>query len=91
MNNYVLNRETALVLNGKVFALVREDKVTTNEVCKKCSLRDLCIDEVDYHKLTDLCIPDYGSEQWFFVEAGQLTKFQQCELEKSISINISFL
>ena len=91
MSNYVLNRETALILNGKVYALVREEKVTNNDVCKQCSLRDSCIDEADYHQLTDLCITEYGSENWFFVDAGQLTKFQRSELNYSISANINNL
>lgn len=85
MSKYVLNRDTALVLNGKVYALVREEEVTNNSVCLRCPLNDVCIDYEDNHHLSALCMPEEGDSRWFFVNAEQLTKFQQSDLEYNIS------
>lgn len=91
MRKYVLYEDSAIVLEGKVYALVREQEITNNSVCAMCQLKGECIDEEDYHHLSCLCSPEYGSERWFFVNAGELTKFQQNELDISISANISNL
>ncbi len=67
MSKYVLNKETALVLNGEVFVLAREKEITTNTVCDKCDLFDICVDIEDNHKLSDLCIPEEDDGRWFFL------------------------
>lgn len=91
MNNYVVYQNTALIINEKVYALVRESEITNNSVCMQCQLKDVCIDYEDNHHLSALCIPEHGSQKWFFVRAEQLTKFQRSELNYSISANIKDL
>lgn len=66
MSKYVLNEDTALVLNGEVYALAREKETTENSVCDKCSLYDYCVDPEDNHRLSYLCIPEDGDQRWFF-------------------------
>ena len=91
MRKYVLYENTAIVHNGKVYALVREEKITNNSVCAMCSLSGMCIDHEDNHHLLELCIPEHGSERWFFVDAEQLTEFQRLYLDYNISDNIDSL
>lgn len=67
MSKYVLNEETALVLNGEVYVLAREKEITRNTVCDKCALFDICVDGEDNHKLSDLCIPEEFDRRWFFL------------------------
>lgn len=66
MSKYVLNEETALVLNGEVYVLAREKEITENSVCEKCSLYNYCVDFEDIRRLSSLCIPDDGDQSWFF-------------------------
>lgn len=91
MRKYVLNENTALVLNGKVYALVREAEVMNNSVCDQCALYDKCVTFDDNHYLTELCKPEEWDGRWFFIDAGQLTKFQQGELLYYISAYINNL
>lgn len=91
MSKYVLNEKTALVINDKVYALVRESEVINNSVCAKCHLYDKCVDFDDNHHLSALCLPNEWDGRWFFIDAGQLTKFQRGELEYYISANINDL
>lgn len=67
MSKYVLNEETALVINGEVYVLAREKETTRNTVCDKCSLYDICVDIEDNHKLSELCTPDDSDQRWFFL------------------------
>lgn len=91
MRKYVLYQDNAIVLNGKVYALVGEEEIANNSVCAMCSLSGICIDDEGNHHLSELCIPEHGSERWFFVDAGQLNKFLRSELNYSISANINNL
>lgn len=67
MSKYVLNEETALVLDGEVYVLARERELTRNTVCDKCALYDICVDIEDNHKLSELCTPDDSDQRWFFL------------------------
>lgn len=91
MSKYILNRDTALVINRRVYAHVREAEITNNSVCAMCSLNNICIDGEDNHSLADLCMPDDTDGGWFFVDARQLTKFQQCDLDYSVSAYLNNL
>lgn len=88
MSKYILNENNALVINEQVYALVREEKVTTDSVCAKCSLYDTCVDYEDNHHLSALCLPEISDGRWFFVEVEQLTKNQRIDLRKYIYNNI---
>lgn len=66
MSKYILNEDTALVLNGEVYVLAREKEVTKNSVCDKCSLSDVCINDGESHHLSALCMPDENDGRWFF-------------------------
>ena len=67
MSKYILNEETALVLDGEVYVLAREREMTRNTVCDKCALYDICVDIEDNHKLSELCTPDDSDQRWFFL------------------------
>lgn len=67
MSKYILNENTALVLNGEVYVLAREKEITKNSVCDMCSLYDMCVDYEDSHHLSTLCIPEDHEEKWFFI------------------------
>lgn len=66
MSKYVLNEETALVLNGEVYVLVKESNPTSNEVCGKCSLYDKCWQSDETLKYSGLCITEDDDQSWFF-------------------------
>lgn len=66
MSKYVLNENTALILNGEVYVLAREKEIAGNTVCDKCALYDICADIEDNRKLSSLCIPEKGDQRWFF-------------------------
>jgi len=66
MSKYVLNENTALILNGEVFVLAREKEVTNNSVCDQCSLSHICMDDGESHHLSELCIPEKDDYRWFF-------------------------
>ena len=88
MSKYVLNENNALVLDGRVYALVREAEVTENSVCNQCALCNKCYDYDDSRHFADFCIPEPDDDRWFFVNAGVLPKYQQIELESYIEKNI---
>lgn len=90
MSKYILNANTALILNEEVFALVREIEITTNNVCEKCSLNDICFDIHGSSNFYRLCTTEDGDGRWFFVRAWHLTKFQREELDRTISANINY-
>lgn len=66
MSKYVLNEDTALVLNGEVYVLAREKEVTNNSSCDQCSLNHICIVDGESHNLSALCIPEADDGRWFF-------------------------
>lgn len=66
MSKYVLNENTALILNGEVYVLAREKEVTNNSVCDQCSLSHICMDDGESHHLSALCIPEKDDYRWFF-------------------------
>ena len=66
MSKYVLNENTALILNGEVFVLAREKEVTNNSVCDQCSLSHIFMDDGESHHLSALCIPEKDDYRWFF-------------------------
>lgn len=74
MSKYILNKKNALVLNGEVFVLVREKRVTKNSVCDQCHLNDICIDDGESHHLSALCIPEEGDGRWFFFNSLYLSE-----------------
>lgn len=74
MRVYVLDKNTTLVLNGKVFVLAREKKVSNNSVCAQCSLADICIDSEDNHHLSSCCIPNEDDQRWFFLDCQDLSE-----------------
>lgn len=74
MSKYVLNENTALIVNGEVFVLAREKEVTKNSVCDQCSLNDICIDDGESHNLSALCIPKDQDCRWFFKRHKIYTK-----------------
>ena len=85
MSKYILNENTTLILNGKVYALVREEKITNNSVCAQCDLYHACVDFDDSHHLSALCMPNEGDGRWFFVNGWKLTKFQKSAIDYTIS------
>ena len=66
MSKYILNEDTALILDGEVYILAREIEVTKNSVCEQCSLSDVCIDDGESHRLSALCMPNEEDGRWFF-------------------------
>lgn len=66
MSKYVLSEETALILNGQVYSLVREKIVQNNSVCDQCDLYEICTDAEENRKLSDWCIPEDEDQRWFF-------------------------
>lgn len=66
MSKYILNENTALIVNGEVFVLAREEEVTKNGVCDQCSLYDICVVDGDRHNLLALCTPKEEDYRWFF-------------------------
>ena len=66
MSKYVLNENTALIVNGEVYVLAREKVITKNSVCDQCDLYDSCVDYADNHWLSCLCIPEDNEQGWFF-------------------------
>lgn len=91
MSKYVLNENTVLILNEEVYALVRESKVTDNNVCAKCDLYDKCVTFDDNHYLKDLCMPCEEDGRWFFVIAESLTRFEKNVLRNITSGNMKYL
>lgn len=85
MSKYVLNENTAMVLNGELYLLAREKEVTKNSVCDKCSLNDICIDAEDNHRFADLCIPEEEDQRWFFVRNIFCTKEDRQHLMRIIN------
>lgn len=67
MSKYVLNEDTAMILDGEVYVLAREKVVTKNSVCEQCSLSDVCIDDGENHRLSVLCMPNEEDGRWFFL------------------------
>lgn len=74
MSKYVLNENTALIVNGEVFVLAREKEVTKNSVCDKCALFDICADIEDNRNLSKLCVPPDNDQRWFFKRHAIYTK-----------------
>lgn len=74
MSKLILNPETALIIDAEVFYLVREKKMSNNDVCKMCSLQQKCWVVGKYPKYLDLCIPNTGYEGWFFTTNVFLTE-----------------
>lgn len=74
MRVYVLDKNTTLVLNEKVFVLAREKKVTKNSVCDLCSLNDICTDDGESHHFSSLCIPYEDDYRWFFLDCQDLSE-----------------
>lgn len=66
MSKYVLNEDTTLILDGEVYVLAREKEVTSNNVCEKCSLNDICFDIHGSSNFYRLCTPEDGDGRWFF-------------------------
>lgn len=74
MRVYVLDKNTTLVINGEVFVLAREKKISNNSVCAQCALAYKCIDGEDNHHLSTLCIPNEDDQRWFFIDCQDLSK-----------------
>jgi len=74
MKKYVLDKNTALIYNGELFVLARENKVSKNSSCAQCALYDICVDGEDNHHLTSLCIPNKDDGRWFFLDAQYLSE-----------------
>lgn len=91
MRKYVLNENTVLILNEKVYALVRESEVTNNSVCAKCALYHACVDFDDNHHLSALCMPNEDDGRWFFIDAERLTRFQKNDLRDITSDIMEYL
>lgn len=66
MSKYVLNEDTVLILKGEVYVLAREKEVTSNNVCEKCSLNNICFDIHGSSNFYRLCTPEDGDGRWFF-------------------------
>lgn len=66
MSKYILNKDTALIIDGEVYYLVREKKQSNNDVCKMCSLKHKCWVVGETPRYLDFCITNTGYEGWFF-------------------------
>lgn len=85
MRNYILNEETALIIDSEVYYLVREKKKTTNNVCSKCYLQNTCWEDSNIPRYRDLCVPSSGYEGWFFVSNYILSKYRVKKMVESIN------
>lgn len=74
MKIYVLDESTTLVINGKVFVLAREKKVTDNSSCNLCTLHDRCNDYEAILRLSTLCMPNKEDGRWFFIDCQDLSE-----------------
>lgn len=68
MTQYLADASTVLVLNGKPYRLVREILVVSNNPCKMCDLRKLCLSGNGDTNLAPLCRGGDKSDAWFFKE-----------------------
>lgn len=68
MKEMVRNEHTVLVLNGKPYGLYREEFPTTNDVCAKCDLSDVCRSGNGALNLIDICKGEDHPGAWFFLE-----------------------
>lgn len=70
-----------MVLNGDIFVLVREEEPSDNRVCEKCALFDICFNHEGIPGYTIICEAAFPGQGCFFVNANELTKFQQEEVK----------
>lgn len=68
MKRYLADAKTILVLNGQPYRLVREFLIMTNNPCKMCDLRKLCLSGNGDLNLAPLCRGTDRSDAWFFKE-----------------------
>lgn len=87
-----LKKGTVIITEGRIYALFREIRPTTNEVCGKCELRDMCESGIEIHKLSDLCLTYDVPGDGYFLECSSISgkkvgdiAFQQNFLEADAS------
>lgn len=85
MSKFILNPETALIIDAEVYYLVREKKQSNNDVCKMCSLQQQCWVVGETPRYMDLCIPKTGYEGWFFTTNVILTDYKAKRLVELIN------
>lgn len=66
MSKYIIEGETFLFFNQGIYVLVREEEVSKNDPCLKCSLFCGCHQPVGIYAFRGLCTPDEDDERWFF-------------------------
>lgn len=64
---------SVIIVEGRIYALFRETRPTTNEVCGKCELRETCESGIEMHKLSDLCLANDVPGDGFFLECSPIS------------------
>lgn len=62
------HNQTVLVIEGIPYSLVRELNPTSNEICGRCDLFDLCKGSANGFRFWNLCTPEDDSRGWFFLQ-----------------------
>lgn len=86
------HNQTVLVLEGKPYSLVRELNPTSNAVCGKCDLHEMCRGPKGRMDFASLCWPDGLSSGWYFVEDWDIIQTPlvcYCTGDHSIAKSIS--
>lgn len=91
MRIYILDKNNTLVLNGEVFVLAREKKVSDNCSCNLCALGDKCTDYESILRLSTLCMPNKEDGRWFFLNCEELSESDKRDIlwniEKCLDID----
>lgn len=88
-----LKKGTVIITEGRIYALFREINPTTNEVCGKCELREMCESGIEINKLSNLCLTCDVPGDGFFLECSPISgkkigeiSFEQNHLEAFASL-----
>lgn len=74
-------KDGAVIINGgRVYALFQTTEPTGNNVCSKCKLKFICIDDKENRRLSVLCNGEYGAGDGYFLECDPITNKQIVEL-----------
>ena len=75
-----LKKGTVIIVEGRVYALFHETHPSTNEVCGKCVLREICESGIEMHKLSDLCLANDVPGDAFFLECSPIPSKRVCDI-----------
>lgn len=76
MSKLIADDLTLVVVDGEPYELVREEEITTNNVCPLCDLQDRCMEDVGSVRLIGLCVPVTGEQCYFFKRNWEIVNKQ---------------